>query len=179
MGSVLFFPIGLWQANYSKEVESGKQYRQIVKKARCTVYVKRLRLFDVMKTRSRYVISKLVQFRTGHALVGGWFKERGIQRDEGYNCGCGELETIQHIIQQCPKRAEERKKLKKVSPNLELPILLNTKKGLQAMAEFSMTGRKHDTAKLEVRQINQPSSRQLEATQATSQQADSSESGSD
>ncbi|KAA8916196.1 hypothetical protein TRICI_001687 [Trichomonascus ciferrii] len=74
---------------------------------------------------------------------------------------------------------EERKKLKKVSPNLEFPILLNNQKGLQAVAEFIMTGRKHDTAKIEVRQINQSSSRQLEATQATSQQADSSESGSD
>ncbi|KAA8916591.1 hypothetical protein TRICI_001217 [Trichomonascus ciferrii] len=75
-------------------------------------------------------------------------------------------------------RRKKETKLKKVSPNLELPILLNTEKGLQAMAEFIMTGRKHDTAKLEVRQINQSSSRQLEATQATSQQADSSESGS-
>ncbi|KAA8909727.1 hypothetical protein TRICI_004376 [Trichomonascus ciferrii] len=102
-----------------------------------------------------------------------------VVRDEGYNCGYGELETIQHIIQKCPKRAEERKKLKKVSPNLELPILLNTKKALQAMAEFIMTGQKHDTAKLEVRQINQSSSRQLEAIQATSQQADSSECESD
>ncbi|KAA8917314.1 hypothetical protein TRICI_000530 [Trichomonascus ciferrii] len=92
------YPIDLWQANYSREMETGKKYKQIVKKARCTVYAKRLRLFDVMKTWSRYVISKLVQFRTGHALVGGWFKELGIQRDEGYNCDCGELETIQHII---------------------------------------------------------------------------------
>ncbi|KAA8903837.1 hypothetical protein TRICI_005648 [Trichomonascus ciferrii] len=104
------YPIDLWQANYSRKLESGKKYRQIVK-ARCTVYVKRLRLSDVIKTWSRYVISKLFQFRTGHALVGGWFKERGIQRDEGYNCDCGELKTVQHIIQQCPKRAEERKKL--------------------------------------------------------------------
>ncbi|KAA8917165.1 hypothetical protein TRICI_000689 [Trichomonascus ciferrii] len=72
-----------------------------------------------------------------------------------------------------------RKKETKESPNLELPILLNTKEGLQTMAEFIMTGRKHDTGKLDVRHINQYSSRQLEATQATSQQADSSESGSD
>ncbi|KAA8899617.1 hypothetical protein TRICI_006329 [Trichomonascus ciferrii] len=72
-----------------------------------------------------------------------------------------------------------RKKLKKVSPNLELRILLNTKIGLQAMAEFIATERKHDTAKLEMRQINQSSSKQLEATQATSRQADSTESGSD
>ncbi|KAA8909709.1 hypothetical protein TRICI_004358 [Trichomonascus ciferrii] len=74
---------------------------------------------------------------------------------------------------------KERKKLKKVSPNLELPILLNTKKGLQAMAEFITTGRKHGTAKLEVCQINQSGSRQLEATQTTSQQAGYSKSVSD
>ncbi|KAA8909117.1 hypothetical protein TRICI_004621 [Trichomonascus ciferrii] len=73
----------------------------------------------------------------------------------------------------------KKEKLKKMSPNLELPVLLNTKKGLLAMAVFITTGRKHDTAKLEVRQIIQSSSRQFEATQATSQQADSSESGSD
>ncbi|KAA8909993.1 hypothetical protein TRICI_004275 [Trichomonascus ciferrii] len=74
-----------------------------------------------------------------------------------------------------------KKKTKESCPRTlsTLPILLNTKKGLQAMAEFIMTGRKHDTAKFEVRQINKSSSRQLEATQAMSQQADSSESGSD
>ncbi|KAA8915795.1 hypothetical protein TRICI_002047 [Trichomonascus ciferrii] len=136
-------------------------------------------MFDVMQFWPEYVTNKLVQFHTGHSLVGGWFKERGIQRDEGYTCDRGELETIQHITQQCPKGTEERQKLKSVSPNLELPILLNTKEGFQAMADFITTGRKHDTAKLEVRQINHSSSRQLEATQATSQQTDSSESGSD
>ncbi|KAA8914797.1 hypothetical protein TRICI_002831 [Trichomonascus ciferrii] len=133
-------------------------------------------MFDVMKSWPRYVTSNLVQFRRGHALVGGWFKERGIQRDEGYNCDCGELETIQHIIQQCPKR---QKKLKKVPRISELSVLLNTKEDFQALVEFITTGRKHDTAKLEVRQINQSNSRKLEATQAKSQQADSSESGPD
>jgi hypothetical protein len=39
------------------------------------IYVKRLRMFDVMQTWPRYVLSKLVQFRTGHALVEGWFKD--------------------------------------------------------------------------------------------------------
>jgi hypothetical protein len=65
------YTIELWQANYSSDVESGKTYRQMVKEAKCTTYVKRLRMFDVMQTWPRYVLSKLVQFRTGrHALVG-------------------------------------------------------------------------------------------------------------
>ncbi|KAA8901912.1 hypothetical protein TRICI_005990 [Trichomonascus ciferrii] len=45
------------------------------------------------------------------------------------------------------------------------------------MAKFITTGRTHDTAELEVRQINQIRSRKLEAVQATSQQAYSSEPG--
>jgi hypothetical protein len=101
------YTIELWQANYSSGVESGKIYRQMVKEAKC-----KLRMFDVMQTWPRYVLSKLVQFRTGHALVGGWFKDRGIQKDEGYNCGCGQLETINHTIKQYPKREKERKKTK-------------------------------------------------------------------
>ncbi|KAA8903202.1 hypothetical protein TRICI_005744 [Trichomonascus ciferrii] len=78
-----------------------------------------------------------------------------------------------HITQECPKRAEEEKELKKVSLNVELPILLNTKKGPQAMAELITAGRKYDTAKLEVRQIHLVGL--PEATQATSQQADGSD----
>ncbi|KAA8912356.1 hypothetical protein TRICI_003526 [Trichomonascus ciferrii] len=132
---------------------------------------------DVMKSWPRYDTSKLVQFRTEHAWLGDGLKNEG-SREMKVTPAIAD-NSIQHIIQQFPKRAEERKKLKKVSPNLELPMLLNTKKGLQAMAEFIMTGRKNDTAKLEVRQINQSSSSQLEATQDTSQEADSSESGSD
>jgi hypothetical protein len=47
-----------------------------------------------------------------------------------------------------PKGKKKGKKLKEVSPDLVLPILLNTKPGLQAMAEFITTGRQHDKAKL-------------------------------
>jgi hypothetical protein len=67
---------------------------------------------------------------------------------------------------------KKEKKLKKVSSKLELPILLNTKPSLQQMAEFITTGQ-HDKAELERRKIKQSSSRLLEATQTTSQQADS------
>ncbi|KAA8915921.1 hypothetical protein TRICI_001935 [Trichomonascus ciferrii] len=127
-----------------------------------------------MKFWPRYVISKLVQFRTGYSLAGEWFKERGIQRDEG-TPAIAENSKLSIYYPEMSQEGRRMKKLNKVS----LPILLNTKEGLQALAEFITTGRKHDTAKIEVRQIIQSKSRQLEATQATSQQAKSSKSGSD
>jgi hypothetical protein len=105
-------------------------------------------------------LAKLVQFRTGHALVERWFRDRGIQKDEGYNCDCGELENNKSCHQttsQKGRRKEEQ--TNDVSPNLVLPILLNTKPCPQAMAEFITTGRQHDKAELETRQFNQSSSR--------------------
>jgi hypothetical protein len=75
-------------------------------------------MFDVIQTWPRYVLSRLIQFLTGNALASEWFKDQGIKKDEHYNCGCGKLETINHIIKKCRKRSEERKKLKSVLPTL-------------------------------------------------------------
>jgi hypothetical protein len=59
------YTIELWQANYSSDVESGKTYIQMVKEEKYTIYVRRLRMFDLIQAWPRYVPSKLVQFRTG------------------------------------------------------------------------------------------------------------------
>jgi hypothetical protein len=100
-------------------------------------------------------------------LVGKLFKDRAIQK---------EITTVivetskenKSIIKQCPKKPEERMKLKELPPNLELLILLNQSR--------STTGRQHDKAKLETRQFSKWSSRQLKET---SQQTDSYDSASD
>lgn len=75
-------------------------------------------------------------------------------------------------------RAEERKKLKEGSQNYELPILLNTNPGIQPIAEIIKTGRQYDKTSLKSLQLNEICSRQLEETNATSQQADSFDSKS-
>jgi ribulose 1,5-bisphosphate carboxylase large subunit-like protein len=66
------------------------------------------------------------------------------------------------------RKKKERKKLKEVSTNIELPILLNTNPDLQQMAEIITTGRQHGKAKLETRRINQSGSRQLDTVKPTS-----------
>jgi hypothetical protein len=49
---------------------------------------------------------------------------------------CGQLETVEHILKECPLHSAERDYLRKVSPELDPKILLDTKKGLGAVVKF-------------------------------------------
>jgi hypothetical protein len=49
---------------------------------------------------------------------------------------CGQLETVEHVLKECPLHSAERDYLRKVSPVLDPKILLDTKKGLGAVVKF-------------------------------------------
>ena len=49
---------------------------------------------------------------------------------------CSQLETVEHILKECPLHPAEREVLRKISPELDLKILLDTKKGLDAVVKF-------------------------------------------
>ena len=56
--------------------------------------------------------------------------------ERDYNCECGQLETVEHVLKECPLHPVERSFLSKVSPELDLRVLLDTKKGLEAVVKF-------------------------------------------
>jgi hypothetical protein len=56
---------------------------------------------------------------------------------ERIGCRCGEcLQTREHILRECEKYAQYRDLLGDASPELSLPEILGTEKGLQALAKF-------------------------------------------
>ena len=79
--------------------------------------------------------SKLFQFRTGHGVLEKYFRIRGID-ERDHNCKCGQLETVEHVLKECPLHPAERDLLRKVSLELDSKILLDTKKGLGAVVKF-------------------------------------------
>ena len=53
-----------------------------------------------------------------------------------YNCEYGELETVRHILVEYPLLDAQRQGLKRVSPEMDLPTLLNSATGLQKIVDF-------------------------------------------
>jgi hypothetical protein len=56
--------------------------------------------------------------------------------ERNYYCKCGQLETVEHVLKECPLHSAERDYLRKVSLELDPKILLDTKKGLRAVVKF-------------------------------------------
>ena len=92
-------------------------------------------LKSFMSSVSRHAFSKLFQLRTGHGVLGKYFRTRGID-ERDHNCECGQLEIVEHVLKECPLHPAERDLLRKVSPELDPKILLDTKKGLGAVVKF-------------------------------------------
>jgi hypothetical protein len=88
-----------------------------------------------MSTVPRHTLSKLFQLRTGHGVLGKYFQMRCINERNHY-CECGQLETVEHVLKECSLHSAERDYLRKVSPELDPKILLDTKKGLGAVVKF-------------------------------------------
>ena len=53
-----------------------------------------------------------------------------------FNCPCGTLQTIQHILKECVLSETRRHFLREVSPTLEERVLLGTARGIKAMEKF-------------------------------------------
>lgn len=84
----------------------------------------------------RKILSKITQMRTQHGAFGIYFKRMKTKNKE-YDCTCGEPEEdVAHILLDCERYKKNRKILTKVSPELDLKVLLDTKKGLNAVVEF-------------------------------------------
>jgi hypothetical protein len=88
-----------------------------------------------MSTVPRHTLSKLFQLRTDHGALEKYFQMRYINEQNHY-CECGQLKTVEHGLNECPLHPAERDHLRKVSPELDPKILLDTKKGLGTVVKF-------------------------------------------
>jgi hypothetical protein len=119
---------GQWQILYDTDTK-GERFRRLVPDVKCTTNVNKLPLVAYLRKAPRYVLSKTVQFRTGHALVAAWFQRMNVQTS--YDCSCGELESISHILKDCVLREHIRDILRKVSPTLEEKALPRYRGGFE------------------------------------------------
>ena len=55
--------------------------------------------------------------------LGKYFQMRGI-KEQNHNCEWGQLKTVEHILKKCSLYPVEQELLRKVSPELDLKILL-------------------------------------------------------
>jgi hypothetical protein len=103
----------------------------------CTTSVTQLRLKWTLRDAPRRILRKIVQYRSGHGLVGAWRQRisRGEDTEE-FNCPCGTLQTIQHILKECVLSETRRHFLREVSPTLVERVLLGTVRGIKAMEKF-------------------------------------------
>jgi hypothetical protein len=102
----------------------------------CTTSVTQLRLKWTLRDAPRRILSKIVQYWSGHGLVGAWRQRisRGEDTEE-FNCPCGTLQTIQHILKECVLSETRRHFLREVSLTLEERVLLGTARGHQGYGE--------------------------------------------
>ena len=125
-----------WKNQYNTG-ERGKHewYRSIVPDAQFSLTVPDLITKQIMRNESRHILSIITRLRTGHGSSKEWFERFHIPQDS-QECECGELKTLRHILIECVWYDDLRQKLKRVSPALDLSVLLNTKQGLQAIVSF-------------------------------------------
>ena len=122
-----------WQSDYDTPGETSHYYSIVKKELYGRKYPNPLKSF--MSSVSRHTFSKLFQLRTGHGVLGKYFRTKCID-ERDHNCKCGHLETVEHVLKECPLHPAERNFLKKVSPVLDPKILLNIKKGLEVVFKF-------------------------------------------
>ncbi|RDB27809.1 putative RNA-directed DNA polymerase from transposon BS [Hypsizygus marmoreus] len=90
---------------------------------------------DHVTSTPREVFGRLTQCRTRHAFIGEYYAK--FVPTESVECPCGvDYQTRQHIITECPRYGAHRHILTKDFPEPDLPELLGTKKGLEALAKF-------------------------------------------
>ncbi|KAI0916052.1 hypothetical protein AcV5_010469 [Taiwanofungus camphoratus] len=86
-------------------------------------------------TLPREVYGRLVQCRTGHGFLGEYYDQ--FVPSETVECPCGaKRQTRQHILQHCPRYKRYRHILRKTSETIELPIILGTQEGIEALGWF-------------------------------------------
>ena len=97
---------------------TGAWFRQMEQKMVCTTSVTKLCLKWTLRDAPHRILSKIVQYLSGHGLVGAW--RQRIARGEGteeFNCPCGTLQTIQHVLMECILSETRRHSLRGTSPS--------------------------------------------------------------
>ncbi|EPS97143.1 hypothetical protein FOMPIDRAFT_27216, partial [Fomitopsis schrenkii] len=78
---------------------------------------------------------RVVQCRTGHGFTGEYY--RSHVPTEPDDCPCGApFQTRRHILQDCPRYEPTRHILRAASAQIDLPTILGTEDGINALAEF-------------------------------------------
>lgn len=80
--------------------------------------------------------SRLHQFILGHAHVGEYYRRFNIPEDVACPCGQADLQTLRHVLADCPIHTRAREQLYTVSRSLNFSVLFGTRKGLRAMVTF-------------------------------------------
>ena len=125
-----------WKSQYNKGKRVQHEwYGNIVPASQLRLTVPDLITKQIMRNESRHILSIITRLRTGHGSSKEWFERFHIPQDS-QECECGELKTLRHILIECVWYDDLRQKLKRVSPALDLSVLLNTKQGLQAIVSF-------------------------------------------
>ena len=125
-----------WKNQYSTG-ERGKHewYRSIVPDAQFSLTVPVLITKQIMRNEPPHILSIITRLRTGHGSSKEWFERFHIPQDP-QECERSDLKTIRHILIECVWYYDLRQKLKRVSSTLDLAVLRNTKRGLQAIISF-------------------------------------------
>jgi hypothetical protein len=122
-----------WQLDYETQGELCQYYSTTQRELYGGKYPNPLKPF--MSTVPRHTLRKLFQLCTGHGAFGKYFQMMCIKEQNHY-CECGQLETVEQVLNECPLHPAERDNLRKVSPELDPKILLDTKKGLGVVVKF-------------------------------------------
>jgi hypothetical protein len=124
---------GEWQLDYETQGELRQYYSTTQRELYGGKYPNPLNSF--INTVPRHILSKLLQLRTCHGALGKYFQMKCINERNHY-CEYDPLETVEHVLKECPLHSAERDYLRKVSPELDPKILLDTKKGLGAVVKL-------------------------------------------
>jgi hypothetical protein len=122
-----------WQLDYETQSKLPQYYSTAQRELYGEKYPNLLKSF--MSTVPRHTLSKLFQLCTGHGALGKYFQIMCINEQNHY-CKCGQLETVEHVLKECPLHSAERNYLRIVTPEPDPKILLDTKKGLGAVVKF-------------------------------------------
>ena len=116
-----------WQSDYDTPGETSHYYYIFKRELYGGKYPNPLKSF--MNSVSRHTFIKLFQLRTGHGVLGKYFRTRDID-ERDHNCEYGQLETIEHVLKECSIHPAERDFLKKVSQSLILRSFLILRRAL-------------------------------------------------
>lgn len=122
-----------WEKDYQKN-DKGNFYRSYTKNR---LYGNSYRnpVNIIMANWPRNVLSKVIQLRSGHGDFGSYYKRWQIH-PEKYKCPCGAEDSTLHKLTSCNRLEAKRNILRESSPILDTAELLDTPKGLKAVARF-------------------------------------------